>query len=107
GSLTNLPCQSKPSPKRDIKVKSTLNNQILSHRSNEAFRCGLFKRWTNANPEGAYRLQPFGAEVSDYREVEGYRLPFHVEAGNMFGTDEYFPFFIADITDIRFPVGQA
>jgi len=65
-----------------------------------------FKRWTNANPEGAYRLQPFGAEMSDYREVEGYRLPFHVEAGNMFGTDEYFPFFIADVTDIRFPVGQ-
>lgn len=62
-----------------------------------------FERWTNANPEKAYRLQPFGAVVSDVREVGGYRLPFHAEAGNMFGTDDYFPFFIADVTEIRFP----
>jgi hypothetical protein len=65
-----------------------------------------FQRWTNANPDKAYRLQPFGAVVSDFREVGGYRLPFHVEAGNMFGTDAYFPFFIADVTAIRFPKGQ-
>jgi len=66
----------------------------------------FFERWTNANPDKAYRLQPFGAVVSDFREVGGYRLPFHVEAGNMFGTDDYFPFFIADITEIRFPDGK-
>ncbi len=60
-------------------------------------------RWSNANPDKTFRLQPFGATVSDIREVGGYRLPFHVEAGNMFGTDDYFPFFIADVTDIRFP----
>jgi hypothetical protein len=62
-----------------------------------------FERWTNANPDKTYRLQPFGALVSDLRAVGGYRLPFHVEAGNMFGTDAYFPFFIADVTEIRFP----
>ncbi|SEK62159.1 hypothetical protein SAMN05421666_0730 [Roseovarius nanhaiticus] len=66
----------------------------------------FFERWTNANPDKAYRLQPFGAVVSDFREVGGYRLPFHVEAGNMFGTDDYFPFFIANITALRFPGGQ-
>lgn len=60
-------------------------------------------RWTNANPEKTYRLQPFGAVLSDFREVGGYRLPFHAEAGNMFGTEDYFPFFIADVTRIRFP----
>ncbi|MBV7411111.1 DUF6544 family protein [Maritimibacter sp. DP1N21-5] len=65
-----------------------------------------FERWTNANPDKIYRIQPFGAVVSDFREVDGYRLPFHAEAGNMFGTDDYFPFFIADLTDIRFPVRQ-
>jgi len=65
-----------------------------------------FQRWTNANPEKAYRSQPFGAVVSDIREVGGYRLPFHVEAGNMFGSDDYFPFFIAEVTQIRFPEGQ-
>jgi hypothetical protein len=63
-----------------------------------------FLRWTNANPEKTYRLQPFGGTLSDFREINGYRLPFRVEAGNMFGTPEHFPFFRAEVTDIRFPV---
>lgn len=62
-----------------------------------------FQRWTNANSEKVHRLQPFGAMMSDFREVGGYRLPFRVEAGNMFGTEEYFPFILADVTEIRFP----
>jgi hypothetical protein len=60
-------------------------------------------RWTDANPDKVYRPQSFGGFMSDFREVNGYRLPFRVEAGNLFGTDEYFPFFIADVTEIRFP----
>lgn len=63
----------------------------------------VFQRWSNANPEGIHRLQPFGAFVSDFRKVAGYRLPFRVEAGNMFGTDAYFPFFLAEVTEIFFP----
>ncbi|MEQ8516037.1 MAG: hypothetical protein RIC38_10570 [Chromatocurvus sp.] len=62
-----------------------------------------FQRWSNANSDKVHRLQPFGATLSDFRDVGGYRLPFHVEAGNMFGTAEYFPFFIADVRAIRFP----
>ncbi|SEO30096.1 hypothetical protein SAMN04490248_103231 [Salinihabitans flavidus] len=62
-----------------------------------------FQRWSDANPEKVHRLQPFGAVMSDFREVGGYRLPFRVEAGNMFGTDAYFPFFLADVSEIRFP----
>lgn len=62
-----------------------------------------FQRWSNANPAKVHRLQPFGAAMSDFREVGGYRLPHHVEAGNLFGTAEYFPFFLADATEIRFP----
>jgi hypothetical protein len=65
-----------------------------------------FQRWSDANPEKLYRLQPFGATVSDFREVEGYRLPFRVEAGNLFGTEDYFPFYLADVTEIRFPRAQ-
>jgi hypothetical protein len=65
-----------------------------------------FQRWSNANPDQVYRLQPFGAVVFDFREVGGYRLPFRVEAGNLFGTDAYFPFFVADVAEIRFPGGQ-
>ena len=62
-----------------------------------------FQRWSDANPDRVYRLQSFGGQVGDFREVDGYRLPFQVEAGNHYGTDDYFPFFIADIRLIRFP----
>lgn len=65
----------------------------------------FFQRWSDANPEKVFRLQPFGGYLSDFREVDGFRLPFRVEAGNMFGTDDYFPFYIAEVTAIRFPVG--
>ena len=64
-----------------------------------------FQRWSNANPDKVHRLQPFGALMSDFRDVDGYRLAFRVEAGNMFGTDEYFAFFLADVDRIRFPKG--
>ena len=62
-----------------------------------------FQRWSNANPNKVHRLQPFGAFVSDFRDVGGFQLPFHVEAGNQFGTDGYFPFFIAEVREIQFP----
>jgi hypothetical protein len=62
-----------------------------------------FQRWSDANPDKIHRLQPFGAVMADFREVDGYRLPFRVEAGNMFGTEDYFPFFLADVREIRFP----
>ena len=65
-----------------------------------------FLRWSNANPDNVHRLQPFGGFLSDYREFQGFRLPTHVEAGNFFGTNDYFPFFIADVNSIHFPVTE-
>jgi hypothetical protein len=62
-----------------------------------------FLRWTNANPEKVFRLQPFGGLLSDFRHVDGFMLPFQAEAGNHIGTEDWFPFFKATITDIRFP----
>jgi hypothetical protein len=62
-----------------------------------------FDRWSDANPEKVYRLQPFGGHLSEFREFGGFRLPTRVEAGNQFGTDAYFPFFVARVTDVRFP----
>lgn len=62
-----------------------------------------FLRWSNANSDKEYRLQPFGGTLSDFREVHGYRLPFKVEAGNMFGADNYFSFYRAEVSEIRFP----
>lgn len=62
-----------------------------------------FQRWSNANPERRYRLQPFGGHLSDFRAVAGFRLPHRVEAGNFWGTAAYFPFYRAEVRTIRFP----
>ena len=62
-----------------------------------------FERWSNANPEKQHRLQPFGGYLSEFRYFGGFRLPTHVEAGNHFATDQYFPFFVADVTAVEFP----
>ncbi|MBC2736977.1 MAG: hypothetical protein HF981_21630 [Desulfobacteraceae bacterium] len=61
-----------------------------------------FERWSNANPAKVHRRQPFGGTLSAFRAFDGFRLPTHVEAGNFFGTDQYFPFFVADVTNIDF-----
>lgn len=58
-------------------------------------------RWSNVNPEHVYRKQPFGGTLSDHRDFGGLRVPAHAEVGNHFGTNDYFPFFIAEITSLR------
>ncbi|VTU36381.1 hypothetical protein H4CHR_03899 [Variovorax sp. PBS-H4] len=58
-------------------------------------------RWSNANPQGVYREQPFGGEVSDFRCVQGFRVPFRVDGGNFFGTSGYFPFCRARLLTFR------
>ena len=63
----------------------------------------MFQRWSDANPTKQFQLQPFGGYLSDYREFGGYRLPTRVEAGNNFGTEDYFPFFKVTVTDVHFP----
>ncbi|MBR9982909.1 MAG: hypothetical protein KFF50_17890 [Desulfatitalea sp.] len=63
-----------------------------------------FMRWSDANPAKTHRLQPFGGQLSDFRDVQGFRLPFKVEAGNMFGTADHFVFFKAEVDSIRFPL---
>jgi hypothetical protein len=61
------------------------------------------QRWSNANSEKQFREQPFGGDLSEFREFGGYRLPTRVEGGNHIGTRDYFPFYKAIVTDIRFP----
>lgn len=58
-------------------------------------------RWTNANPDGVFRIQPFGGALSDFRLVDGYQVPFRVDGGNFFGTPDYFPFYRAEVKEIR------
>ncbi len=62
----------------------------------------VISRWSDANPEGKYQLQPFGGYMSEFEIFEGYRLPTHVEGGNFIGTEDYFPFYIADVKSIKF-----
>jgi hypothetical protein len=66
----------------------------------------VFQRWSDANPERRFRLQPFGADFTDFGEFGGYRLATRIDAGNHYGTANYFPFYRARITAIRFPLSQ-
>jgi len=63
----------------------------------------VFPRWSDANPDQTFRLQPFGGFLFEFQEFDGFRLPTRVEAGNQFGTEAFFPFFIAEVTAVRFP----
>jgi hypothetical protein len=59
-------------------------------------------RWSDANPEKRYRLQPFGGYLSRFRHFDGYTLPTRVEGGNFIGTEDYFAFYKAQVDDLRF-----
>lgn len=63
----------------------------------------VFPRWSDANPAKTFQLQPFGGYLTEYRQFGAYRLPTRIEAGNFFETDDYFPFFKATVTSVRFP----
>jgi len=59
-------------------------------------------RWTDANPERVYRLQPFGGRMLEMGRHGGFLIPTRVELGNMYGTPDYAPFFLATITEAEF-----
>jgi len=61
-----------------------------------------FQRWSNANKDKIFRLQPFGGKLSEFREVQGFRIPFKVEAANFYGTADEFYFYKARVKAIRF-----
>jgi hypothetical protein len=62
----------------------------------------LIPRWTDANADKVFRVQPFGGFLSEFRAFQGFMLPTRVEAGNFFGTRDYFPFYKARVRAIRF-----
>jgi hypothetical protein len=63
----------------------------------------VIQRWSNENADKVFREQPFGGYLSDFQEINGYRLPMRVEGGNLIGTEDYFPFYKAEVQAIRFP----
>ena len=59
-------------------------------------------RWTDANPEKTFALQPFGGTVHGEATFEGFTIPTSVRIGNHFGSEDYHPFFQAEITRARY-----
>lgn len=55
-------------------------------------------RWSDANSDKTYRLQPFGGKVFESAGFQGFRIPVRVEMGNHWGTDAYAPFFLSRVT---------
>jgi hypothetical protein len=55
------------------------------------------RRWSDANPQKLFRLQPFGGTVEEEATYGGYTIPSAVKVGNMFGTADYFAFYRAQI----------
>jgi hypothetical protein len=55
------------------------------------------QRWSNANPEQRFRQQPFGGTAQGEAVFSGYRIPARLHVGNHYGTEEYLPFFQAEI----------
>ena len=55
-------------------------------------------RWSDANPDKTFRLQPFGGTMEAEAEFGGYTIPSLVHVGNNYEDESYFPFFNATIT---------
>lgn len=56
------------------------------------------QRWSNANPEQVFRLQPFGGTISSEAIFGGYTIPSKLRMGNHYGTDEFLPFFQVQVS---------
>lgn len=63
----------------------------------------VFPRWSDANPQKQFQIQPFGGDLSDYRTFEGFTVPTVVHAGNFYGTADYFPFYQVRVTSVTYP----
>ncbi|HYD11469.1 MAG TPA: DUF6544 family protein [Allosphingosinicella sp.] len=61
--------------------------------SSGAVREVVGQRWSNANRDRTFRLQPFGGTMGADRTFQGLTIPTEIAAGNHYGTADYLPFF--------------
>lgn len=59
-------------------------------------------RWSDANPDKIFRLQPFGGVVEAEAEFAGFTIPSRISVGNHFGTENFLPFFQARVTTAEY-----
>lgn len=74
----------------------------LKFAANGAVREIWAMRWSNANPDKVFRMQPFGGLVHAEATFSGFTIPSHIEVGNNFGSGAYFPFFIATLNTVTY-----
>jgi hypothetical protein len=67
-----------------------------------AIREIMGQRWSDANPDKTFRLQPFGGTLEAEGSFEGYTIPVRLRIGNHYGTNDYLPFFQAEISRARY-----
>ena len=60
------------------------------------------ERWSNANPQKRFRLQPFGGTVEQEAKFGGFTIPSRVKVGNHYGTPDYLPFYQVELTSARY-----
>jgi hypothetical protein len=59
-------------------------------------------RWSNANADRTFKLQPFGGTMEAEGTIDGYTIPVRMKVGNHFGTEDYLPFFQVDALDAEY-----
>jgi hypothetical protein len=60
------------------------------------------QRWSNANEQKQFRSQSFGGTTAGEATFGGYRIPARLDVGNHYGTNEYLPFFQAEIVSVKY-----
>jgi len=59
-------------------------------------------RWSDANPEKTFRLQPFGGTAHAEITFGGFTIPSDLRVGNHYGTGAFLPFFQARVISAEY-----
>ncbi len=75
---------------------------FLTFSADGAVREVVGQRWSNANSEQRFQLQPFGGRFIAEATFQGLTIPVQISAGNHYGTEAYLPFFQARISSAKY-----